>query len=468
MEGIRLMSANIKEFDIAIIGSGPGGEGAAVTLAANGFNVAIIEKAETVGGNSVHLGTIPSKALRHSAERMSEIETNPLFHHTRTEDHEYFKHIRNASRDIIGNIASQKKLLFKQLGITVIHGCAEFIDKQNLLIKRETDSCRIKSEKIIIAAGSHPYHPQEIDFSGTRIHDSDSILELENTPKDICIYGAGVIGCEYASIFNAIGCKVTLIDTREQLLSFLDHEISEALAFHMRSKGITIYHNEEFESASESQNSVTLKLKSQKEIKSEVLLWSNGRTGNSSKLKLENIGIKANRRGQLETDNNYRTTVENIYAVGDIIGFPSLASAAYDQGRFVARQIIDNNTENYLTDKIPSGIYTIPEISSIGLTEKELTEKKIPYKVGRANYKNLARAQIRGLTAGVLKILFHSETCEILGVHCFGYQASEILHIGQAVMNSADNNINYFTQNTFNYPTMAEAYRTAAVNGLME
>src|SRR5690554_2914677 len=325
----------------------------------------------------------------------------------------------------------------------------------------------LEARNIILATGSRPYRPADVDFNHPRIYDSDTILQLTHTPRRIIIYGAGVIGTEYASIFSGLGVLVDLIDTRDQLLSFLDDEISDALSYHLRSNNVIIRHNEEYERVEGTENAVILHLKSGKKIKADAFLWCNGRTGNTDKLGLENIGLKANGRGQIQVDEHYRTEIPNIYAAGDVIGWPSLASAAYDQGRSAAGSIMENDSWRFVDD-VPTGIYTIPEISSIGKTERELTQAKVPYEVGKAFFKGMARAQISYEPVGMLKILFHRETLEVLGVHCFGYQASEIVHIGQAIMNQKGeaNTIKYFVNTTFNYPTMAEAYRVAAFDGL--
>ena len=296
--------------------------------------------------------------------------------------------------------------------------------------------------------------------------DSDTVLDLDMTPRSITIYGAGVIGLEYASIFRNLGIKVNLINTRDKLLDFLDDEIIDALSYWLREQGVVIRHREEFETIEGTDDGVILALKSGKQIKSDVLLWANGRSGNTDSLQLANAGLEANSRGQIVVGQSFQTQVPHIYAVGDVIGWPSLASAAYVQGRAAARNIVDPH--NTFTPKdIPTGIYTSPEISSVGKTERELTEAKVPYEVGQATFKQLARAQITGHTVGVLKLLFHRETLEILGVHCFGANASEIIHIGQAIMaqEGKANSLLYFLDTTFNYPTMAEAYRVAALNG---
>ena len=323
------------------------------------------------------------------------------------------------------------------------------------------------TKQVVIATGSRPYRPADVDFSHPRIYDSDTILTLSHTPRRMIIYGAGVIGCEYASIFSGLGVLVDLIDNRDQLLSFLDDEISDALSYHLRNNNVLIRHNEEYERIEGQDHGVVLHLKSGKKIKADALLWCNGRTGNTDKLSLENVGIEANSRGQIAVDKHYRTNVPNVYAAGDVIGWPSLASAAYDQGRSAAGNIVDGDSWHFVND-VPTGIYTIPEISSVGKNEQELTKEKVPYEVGKAFFKSMARAQIANERVGMLKILFHRDTLAILGVHCFGYQASEIVHIGQAIMNQEGegNTIKYFINTTFNYPTMAEAYRVAAFDGL--
>ena len=284
-------------------------------------------------------------------------------------------------------------------------------------------------------------------------------------------YGAGVIGCEYASIFRGLRIKVNLINTRDKLLAFLDDEIIDALAYHLREHGVLIRHSEEYarvEADPAGDGGVRVHLKSNKVIHSDVLLWAQGRTGNSDGMGLEAIGITCNERGSVVVNESYQTAQAHIYAVGDVVGNPSLASAAYDQGRFAASHALTGACEQKLVEDIPTGIYTLPEISSLGATERELTARKVPYEVGHAFFRHLARAQITGRTTGMLKILFHRESLRILGIHCFGSQASEIIHIGQAIMTQpgAANTLMYFINTTFNYPTMAEAYRVAALNGL--
>jgi NAD(P) transhydrogenase len=283
----------------------------------------------------------------------------------------------------------------------------------------------------------------------------------------VTIYGAGVIGCEYASIFLNMGCKVNLVNTQERLLSFMDEEIAEALSYHLRDQGCIIRHNEQFESLEAHDADVVFNLKSGRKIKSDLLLWANGRSGNTEGLSLGAACLTANQRGQIAVNEHYQTAMPHIFAVGDVIGPPALASAAYQQGSYVGAFIVDPRTAARRLDLVPSGIYTIPEISSVGRTERELQDAKIPYEIGHIHFKSLARAQMTAQRVGMLKLLFHPETLQVLGVHCFGDNASEIVHIGQTVMASQDiNSIRYFINTTFNYPTMAEAYRIAAYNGL--
>lgn len=460
---------NEQTFDIIVIGTGPGGEGAAMKSIKDGKSVAVIEKYSKVGGGCTHWGTIPSKSLRHAVSRMMECQRNPLFRQLGTTRLSYPDLLRTAEA-VIGKQVTMRQSFYDRNGVTLFHGHVRFVDAHTLEIVRPSGlpAQRLHAQGFIIATGSRPYRPEDVDFNHPRIFDSDTILSLSHTPQSITVYGAGVIGCEYASMFRNMGCKVDLVDTRSQLLSFLDDEISHALSYHLRDQGMVIRHNEQYEQVEGLADGVMLHLKSGKKIKSDILLWANGRTGNSHDMGLEALGIQPNGRGQLDVNKDYQTALPHIYAAGDIIGYPSLASAAYDQGRFAATHLIHGYCDHRLVQDIPTGIYTSPEISSLGRTERELTEARIPYEVGHSFFKNLARAQITGQTVGMLKLLFHRETLELLGIHCFGDQAAEIVHIGQAIMTQQGgaNTLEYFVNTTFNYPTMAEAYRVAALNGL--
>lgn len=457
------------DYDAIIIGTGPGGEGTAMNLAKKNKKVAIIERYKFVGGGCTHWGTIPSKALRQSVSRLIEYNSNPLFndgeHAKQLTFHDILKH----ASAVIRKQVSLRSGFYNRNQVEHFHGDASFVDKNTIKLVRNDGSVeQMTAKQIVIATGSRPYHPEEIDFTHPRVYDSDSILNLAHKPRHVIIYGAGVIGSEYACIFRGLGVKVDLINTRDRLLSFLDDEISDSLSYHLWNNGVVIRHGEQIERVEAGEHSVVVHLESGKKMKADCLLWANGRTGNTADLNLENAGLKADGRGQLKVNDRYQTEVENIFAVGDVIGYPSLASAAFDQGRICASAMLDDNCKAKLIADIPTGIYTIPEISSVGKNEQELTEAKVPYEVGRAQFKHLARAQISNNLVGSLKILFHRETKEILGIHCFGENAAEIIHIGQAIMEQKGegNTIEYFVNTTFNYPTMAEAFRVAALNGL--
>lgn len=457
------------DYDVFIIGSGPGGEGAAMQAAKGGKRVGIVEAMSQLGGGSTHKGTIPSKSLKYSIHLLAQVKNQFHFspnHEIHTVN--YPDLLQNAA-SVIEKQVKMRESFYERNGIKIFFGRAEFIDEHRLRI-RQYDGMEeeVTAESIVIATGSRPYHPPNVDFSHPLVHDSDSILSLDKKPKSVTVYGAGVIGSEYASIFRDLGIKVNLINTRHRLLEFLDDEITDALSYHLRDQGVLLRHDEIYEAVEPAADGVILHLKSGKKIKTEILLWANGRSGNTQNMGLEEIGVVPNYRGQLEVNDKYQTNLPHIYAVGDVTGYPSLASAAYDQGRFVSKHIVYGEDNQELLGEFPTGIYTNPEISSVGKTERELTAEHVPYEVGHAYFRNLARAQITGVTAGVLKIIFHRETYQILGIHCFGYQAAEIVHIGQAIMSQDGeaNTIKYFVDTTFNYPTMAEAYRVAALNGL--
>jgi NAD(P) transhydrogenase len=459
----------VRAFNTIIIGTGPAGEGAAMKLAKTGQRVAVVEAHDQVGGGCTHWGTIPSKALRHSIQMLSDYRRNPLFHHTLDQVDVELPDLLRAADSVIDHQVRTRYRYYQRNRVELLFGRARFVDPQHVEVLRPDGVAEVlEADAFIVATGSRPYHPPDVDFSHPRVVDSDSILGLQHTPRSLTIYGAGVIGCEYASIMSYLDVKVNLVDTRDRLLSFLDNEITDALSYHLREQGVVIRHDEAYEQVEPADDGVVLHCRSGKKLKTDVLLWANGRTGNTDDMGLEQIGLTPNSRGQLEVNKSYQTALPHIYAVGDVAGPPALASASYDQGRFVGAHIADGECDWSLIDEFPTGIYTVPEISSVGRTERELTAKKVPYEVAQAHFKTIARAQITGHTVGMLKLLFHRETKEILGIHCFGEQASEIIHIGQAIMSQpgSANTIEYFAETTFNYPTMAEAYRVAALNGL--
>ena len=454
-------------YDLLIIGAGPAGEAAAMSAAKSEMKVGVVDNQAMLGGNCTHKGTIPSKSLREAIKQVIQFSHRSLYRSIGQQFSVTYPQILADAAKVIPKQVDMHMEYFARNRITVHVGLASFLsDSEVEVVDEDGGKDVINAKNIIIATGSRPYQPKEIDFKHPRIYDSDSILTMAHTPRTLIIYGAGVIGCEYASIFSGLGVKVDLINSREHLLEFLDDEITDALSYHLRDGGVMVRHNEEFEACEAGDNGVVLRLKSGKRLKADALLWSNGRSGNTDKLALEKCGLEANHRGQIKVDQQYRTATKNIFAAGDVIGWPSLASASYDQGRAIV-DVICGRDARFIQDA-PTGIYTLPEISSIGKTETELTAAKVPYEVGRAFFKDTARGQISGEDVGMIKILFHVETKEILGIHCFGAEASEIIHIGQAVMSQQGeaNTIEYFVNTTFNYPTMAEAYRVAALNGL--
>jgi NAD(P) transhydrogenase len=460
------MPAN--KYDVVVIGTGPGGEGAAMQAVKHGKNVAVVERYTKIGGACTHLGTIPSKALRFAIYQLLEVNSSRTFREAGVNAELTFPQLRKGAEAVIRQQEDMRRGFYERNRVPIYSGPAKFVDKNTITVGEPKGAQeQVTADHFVIAVGSRPYRPPDVDFSHPRIFDSDTILDLAFTPWSVTIYGAGVVGCEYASMFRNLGCKLNLVNTRDQLLEFLDDEICDALSYHLRERGALIRHGEHYERIEGTEDGVILHLKSGKKLKTDILLWANGRTGNTDNLGLENVGLEADSRGQIKVDETHRTAVPNIYAVGDVIGYPSLASAAYVQGRAAALHIVGDACAKLLAKDIPTGIYTSPEISSVGQTERELTAGGVPYEVGHAQFRSLARAQITGQTVGMLKILFHRESLALLGIHCFGSNASEIIHIGQAIMSQSppNNTLMYFINTTFNYPTMAEAYRVAALNG---
>ncbi|MCU0690666.1 MAG: Si-specific NAD(P)(+) transhydrogenase [Polyangiaceae bacterium] len=462
------MTRSEQAYDVVVVGSGPGGEGAAMKCAKGGKSVCVVEKRGWVGGACTHAATIPSKTLRQVVQRIVERRRVPG-PRTALQATPSFGELTQVAASVIERQVDLRQGFYDRNRVSVVHGTARLLDARTVQIDApDGGKVVLGAGAIVLAPGSRPYHPPNVPFGHARIFDAESILALGETPVSLTVYGAGVIGCEYASIFRNLGVKVNLVNTRDKLLSFLDDEIIDALSYHLSDQGVLIRHNEQMQRVETRDDSVVLHLESGKRIRADLLLWANGRTGNTAGLGVEGLGIGPDERGNIPVNEAYQTSVPSVYAVGDVVGYPSLASAAYDQGRLAGTHIVEGRLDTKLARDIPTGIYTTPEVSSVGRTERELTAMKVPFEVGRAHFRNLARAQITGQTVGMLKLLFHRDTLELLGIHAFGDQASEIIHIGQAIMSQegAANTLQYFVDTTFNYPTMAEAYRVASLNGL--
>uniref|UniRef100_UPI003703BEA6 Si-specific NAD(P)(+) transhydrogenase n=1 Tax=Lignipirellula cremea TaxID=2528010 RepID=UPI003703BEA6 len=456
-------------YDMVVIGSGPGGEGAAMQASKMAKTVAVVEQSKQIGGGCTHRGTIPSKALRHAIFQMTSMMNNKLFRDNFASANLSFPELRRSAAAVIEKQVDMRVGFYERNDVDLYHGHARFLNAQTVEVCSADGGRReLTADVFIIASGSRPFRPPNIDFRHPRVFDSDTVLDLSYTPRSVTLYGAGVIGCEYASMFRNLGAKVNLINTRQKLLEFLDDEIIDALSYHLRERGVLIRHGENFDHVEYADDGVVLHLASGKQIKTDILFWAAGRSGNTDEMRLPEIGLEPNNRGNLNVNPDFQTTLPHVYAVGDVIGVPALASAAYVQGRYAAQHAFEGAAERTLIHEIPSGIYTSPEISSLGKNERELTSAGVPYEVGHSIFRSLARAQITGQTVGMLKILFHRETLQLLGIHCFGANASEIIHIGQAIMAQPgeQNSLRYFVNATFNYPTMAEAYRVAALNGL--
>ena len=365
-------------YDLVVIGSGPAGEGAAMNAVKQGWRVAVIDERHQAGGSCTHLGTIPSKALRQSVRRMMQYNTMPMFRAVGEPKWFSFPEVMKAAENVITKQVEGRTKGYARNRVQTHIGRASFVNPHEVAVTSgDGKVVSVKGKHFLLATGSSPYRPDDIDFSHPAIFDSDSILGLDSTPRNIIIYGAGVIGCEYASIFSGLDTRVDLVNTREWLMNFLDDEISDALSYHLRDLNVMVRHNEEYERVTTSGNGVTLELKSGKRIHGEALLWCNGRAGNTKGLGLENAGREAVERGQLKVNKDYQTTVSHIYAAGDLIGWPSLAGAAYDQGRFAASHMCGTD-DQYRVEDVATGIWTIPEISFVGQNESELTEQKFP------------------------------------------------------------------------------------------
>jgi NAD(P) transhydrogenase len=459
------------DYDLIVIGSGPGGQRAAIQGAKADRRVAVVERQLELGGVCVNTGTIPSKTLREAVMHLSGFRERSFYGSSYTVKQQItMQDLLFRTNHVIKHEQDVTRNQLQRNGVEVLTGTGKLLDNHRVRIESGAGhgTQEVTAEKIILAVGTTATKSAKIPFDGETVFTSDEILCLDKLPKTLTVVGAGVIGTEYTTIFSTLGVRITLIDKRPILLDFVDDEIADALAYQMRENSVTLRLGEEVSSIEhveeENGKRVKILLQSGKQILTERVLYSIGRTGNTAKLGLENAGLAADERGRIAVNEHYQTAVENIYAVGDVIGFPSLASTSMEQGRLAACHAFGLESSS-VPSLFPYGIYTIPEISMVGRSEEELTAANIPYEIGKARYREIARGQIIGDNTGLLKLIFQPQTLELLGVHIIGEGASELVHIGQAVL-TFNGKIDYFIKTVFNYPTLAECYKTAALDGL--
>jgi NAD(P) transhydrogenase len=455
----------MQSYDLIVIGSGPAGQRAAIQAAKTGKKVALIEKREMVGGVCINTGTIPSKTMREAVLHLSGYQYQNLYGiNYRVKEKISMEDLLFRVQHVIRTEVDVTRAQLTRNNIEVINGQAGFLDPTHVEVEGLRGKTVCEAPFVIIGTGTKPAVSPCVPLNGTTIINSDQILSMPELPKTLIVVGGGVIGVEYTCMFATLGVRVILIEKRPRLLEFADSEMVEALSYHLRDVRVTMRLGEEVESVEDTPSGVVANLQSRKRISCDALLYAVGRQGNVDELNLDKANIEADSRGRIKVDKDFRTSQPNIFAVGDVIGFPSLASVSMEQGRVAAGRAFGVPLTSS-PDHYPYGIYTIPEISFIGKTEEQLTDEDVPYEVGVAYYREIARGQIRGDTTGRLKLIFHRETRLILGVHIIGEGASELLHIGQAVM-ILGGTLDYFIETVFNYPTLAECYKAAAFNGL--
>ena len=455
------------KYDLIVIGSGPSGLRAAGAATKMKKRVAVVEARSVVGGVCINTGTIPSKTMREAVLHLSGYNYRALYGmNYRVKEKITMADLAFRVQAVIKTEVDVTEAQLSRNGIDVLHGIAHFVDPHQVLVVGPQSQSSLEADRIILAVGTRPADSPKVPINGRTIVNSDQILDLPELPRSLIVVGGGVIGVEYACMFAVLGVRVTLIEKRDRLLEFADREIIEALSYHLRDSRVTLRLGEEVQSVEQLPDAtVVANLESKKRVSGDALLYAVGRQGAVDELNLAAAGLEADNRGRIPVDENYQTKVEHIFAVGDVVGFPSLASVSMEQGRIAAARAFSDRATSSNPSFYPYGIYTIPEISFIGKTEEQLTDEDVPYEVGLAYYRETARGQIRGDTTGRLKIIFHRETRKVLGVHIIGEGAAELIHIGQAVM-VLGGGIDYFIDTVFNYPTLAECYKAAAFNGL--
>jgi NAD(P) transhydrogenase len=451
------------DYDLLAIGSGPAGQKAAIQAAKLGRRAAIVER-RTIGGVSVNRGTIPSKTLREAVIYLTGISQRAVYGDSyRLKEDITVEDLGLRTRQVVEREIDIVRNQLARNHVHVLDGIARFVDPHTVAISGGEER-RISAEKIVIATGTRPHRPKTVEFDNKTILDSDGLLLLERLPASIVVVGAGIIGIEYASMFAALGTKVTVVEKRHRLLDFVDSQIAEGLQYHLRDLGVMFRFGEAVTAVERHDGATMSLLESGKRIPAEVVLYAAGRQGETGDLDLESAGLDANERGYIEVGPDFRTAVDHIYAAGDVIGWPSLAATAMEQGRLASAHALDQPTHS-MSELLPFGIYTIPEISYVGRNEEELTEAACPYEVGISRYRELARGQILGDSYGMLKLLVSLEDRTLLGVHVLGTNATELVHIGQAVMGNGGT-VDYLVDAVFNYPTLAESYKVAALDAM--
>ena len=451
------------DYELIAIGSGPAGQKAAIQAAKLGRHAAIVER-RTVGGVSVNRGTIPSKTLREAVVYLTGLSQRAVYGDSyRVKDDITVEDLGLRTRQVVEREVDIVRNQLARNHVHVINGIARFVDPHTIAISGGEER-RITAERIVIATGTRPHRPKAVEFDSKTILDSDGLLLLDRLPASIVVVGAGIIGIEYASMFAALGTKVTVVEKRNRLLDFVDAQIAEGLQYHLRDLGVVFRFGEAVTAVERHDGATVTLLESGKRIPAEVVLYAAGRQGETDDLDLEKAGLDANERGYIEVEPDFRTAVDHIYAAGDVIGWPSLAATSMEQGRLAAAHALDQPTHS-MSELLPFGIYTIPEISYVGRNEEELTEAACPYEVGISRYRELARGQILGDSYGMLKLLVSLEDRTLLGVHVLGTNATELVHIGQAVMGNGGT-VDYLVDAVFNYPTLAESYKVAALDAM--
>ncbi|MBD2896980.1 putative soluble pyridine nucleotide transhydrogenase [Actinomadura sp. RB99] len=462
-------TGNVNDFDLLVLGSGPGGQRAAIAAAKLGRKVAVVDRREMMGGVCINTGTIPSKTLREAVLYLTGLNQRELYGQSyRVKDDITVADLGMRTQHVIGRETDVIRSQLARNHVTVLPGTGRFVEPNAVAVSggREPGGReqKVTADRIVIATGTRPARPESVAFDEKTIIDSDGIINLDHVPETMVVVGAGVIGIEYASMFAALGTKVTVVERRERMLEFCDLEIVEALKYHLRDLAVTFRFGETVASVERMARGAITVLESGKRIPADTVMYSAGRQGMTDGLQLEAAGLAADRRGRIKVDEHYRTEVPHIYAVGDVIGFPSLAATSMEQGRLAAHHACGEPVSDII-DLQPIGIYTIPEISFVGRTEDALTEAKVPFEVGVSRYRELARGQIIGDSYGMLKLLVSPDDRRLLGVHVFGTGATELVHIGQTVM-GLGGTVDYLVNAVFNYPTLAESYKVAALDAM--